>query len=85
MKKSSSKRKVERVMSARRGQTGSASIDLSQAKKDDIDSPSSPSKKVPILLREPGATFQDEFDSDDEAEDEELRVSQLVFSQNHGV
>ena len=47
--------------------------------------PEKDARKVPILLREPGNTFQDEEDSEDELEKEELRVSQLIFSKNTGL
>ena len=46
-------------------------------------SPNSSKKKIPIVLREPGNTFQDEMDSDSE-EANELRVSQIVFSKDQG-
>ena len=49
------------------------------------DEPEKDARKVPILLREPGNTFQDEEDTDDEIDKEELRVSQLIFSHEKGL
>ena len=42
---------------------------------------------MPILLRKPGATVDEDFDSDEDPEPEEdnLRVSQLVFSKSKGL
>ena len=41
-------------------------------------------RKVPILLREPGAVADDLESDDHDDEDDELRTSQLIFSSGRG-